>query len=275
MAQNVGVLVFNGYQELEFWYPVLRLREAGIPVSVLGVEGDQAALSLLGYPVVPNAALAKVSPSEFSAIVIPGGNVSTIATDTALYAFLDEAAGRGARPRVADPIRRRGGPFRHLGGELPWPAGEAHEPGDEAPPLPCRARGARGLAGGAAQERVGHEPAAGRQRRRRRSTVDAVLSQFFPARFGRLAMCARRTGGFGRILRRDLGEHRIDALAIARIGHAFAASSMAAVTEFDGNHHGLGLGAAADRERAGNRPALGLHRERKRHSHARSMGAGD
>jgi len=24
MAKAVGVFVFNGYQELEFWYPVLR-----------------------------------------------------------------------------------------------------------------------------------------------------------------------------------------------------------------------------------------------------------
>jgi protease I len=37
MTASVGVLVYNGYHELEFWYPVLRLREAGIAVSVLGV----------------------------------------------------------------------------------------------------------------------------------------------------------------------------------------------------------------------------------------------
>ncbi|MGH6739495.1 MAG: DJ-1/PfpI family protein [Bradyrhizobium sp.] len=96
MAASVGVLVFNGYHELEFWYPVLRLREAGIAVSVLGVEGDQAAYSLLGYPVVPNAAVTKVAPSDFSAIVIPGGNVGKITQDSSLKAFLTEAAGHGA-----------------------------------------------------------------------------------------------------------------------------------------------------------------------------------
>src|SRR5436853_5573952 len=96
MAAAVGVLVYGGYQELEFWYPVLRLREAEIPVSVLGVEGDQAAYSLLGYPVVPNAALAKVSPSDFSAIVIPGGNVDKISKNAELRSFLSEASARGA-----------------------------------------------------------------------------------------------------------------------------------------------------------------------------------
>ncbi len=96
MAAAVGVLVYGGYQELEFWYPVLRLREADVPVSVLGVDGDQAAYSLLGYPVVPNASLAKVSPADFSAIVIPGGNVANISNNAELRSFLTEASANGA-----------------------------------------------------------------------------------------------------------------------------------------------------------------------------------
>jgi len=96
MALNVGVLVYGGYQELEFWYPLLRLREANVPVSVLGVEGDQAAYSILGYPVVPNAPLSKASPSDFSAIVIPGGKVENIAGNAALKTFLNEASASGA-----------------------------------------------------------------------------------------------------------------------------------------------------------------------------------
>ena len=96
MALNVGVLVYGGYQELEFWYPLLRLREADVAVSVLGVEGDQAAYSILGYPVVPNAPLSRVSPSDFSAIVIPGGKVENIAGNAALKSFLNEASASGA-----------------------------------------------------------------------------------------------------------------------------------------------------------------------------------
>jgi deglycase len=96
MAPNVGVLVYDGYHELEFWYPVLRLREADAAVTVIGVGGDQAVYSLLGYPVVPNTALAKTSPGDFAAIVIPGGNVSTIVGDASLRRFLGEAAGNGA-----------------------------------------------------------------------------------------------------------------------------------------------------------------------------------
>ena len=50
MAESVGVLVYGGYHELEFWYPVLRLREAEIPVSVLGVEGDVGAVGASECP---------------------------------------------------------------------------------------------------------------------------------------------------------------------------------------------------------------------------------
>jgi len=94
MASTVGVFVFNGYQELEFWYPVLRLREAGVPV--IGVDGDQAAYSVLGYPVVPNVALAKSSPAEFSALVMPGGKLGAVADHPALRRFLADASGKGA-----------------------------------------------------------------------------------------------------------------------------------------------------------------------------------
>lgn len=89
---KVGVFLFDGYQELEFWYPVLRLREAGIEVSVIGIEGAEAACSVLGYPVVPNVALAATTPGEYAALVIPGGKVSDIAENAAFQRFLTEAA---------------------------------------------------------------------------------------------------------------------------------------------------------------------------------------
>jgi protease I len=96
MGKPVGVFVFDGYQELEFWYPVLRLREAGIPVTVIGVDGDQAATSLLGYPVVPNVALANSAPGDFAALVVPGGKLGRVGDDAALRRFLTDAGSKGA-----------------------------------------------------------------------------------------------------------------------------------------------------------------------------------
>jgi len=52
------------------------------------------------------------------------------------------------------------------------------------------------------------------------------------------------------------GQGRFRGLAIARIGHAFAAPAKAAAADFHDHRYRLGLGAAADGEGAGNRPVF-------------------
>ena len=55
----------------------------------------------------------------------------------------------------------------------------------------------------------------------------------------------------------DLRHDALDAFAIARIGHAFAAAACLAVAQFGDHDHGLGLATAADGEGTRNRPAFG------------------
>ena len=98
---KIGVLLYNGFQEMEFWYPVLRLREIGADVVVIGVDGSEAASSVLGYPVVPNVAMAATTPGEYAALVIPGGNVAKLAENGALRAFLRDAASKRVRIATA------------------------------------------------------------------------------------------------------------------------------------------------------------------------------
>lgn len=92
---KVGVFLYDGFQEVEFWYPVLRLREANVDVVVIGVHNGEAASSLLGYPVVPNLSLSQVKPADFAALILPGGNVAGIAETTAFRSFLEEAQAKG------------------------------------------------------------------------------------------------------------------------------------------------------------------------------------
>jgi len=40
-GKRVAILAENNYQELELWYPLLRLREAGATVTVVGMPGVQ------------------------------------------------------------------------------------------------------------------------------------------------------------------------------------------------------------------------------------------
>ena len=61
----------------------------------------------------------------------------------------------------------------------------------------------------------------------------------------------------------ERGHHACDGLAVARVGHAFAAAAVAAVAQLGDHHLRLGLGAAADREGAGDRPAFGADGQRE------------
>jgi protease I len=91
---KVGVFLYDGFQEMEFWYPVLRLREIGADVVVIGVGGKEAATSLLGYPVLPNVAMSDTSAADYAALIVPGGNVDGIAGNSSFRGFLRDAAER-------------------------------------------------------------------------------------------------------------------------------------------------------------------------------------
>ena len=98
---KVGVFLYDGFQERECWYPVLRLREIGADVVVIGVDGAGAASSVLGYPVVPNVAMADTSPADYAALIVPGGNIDELAANAAFRAFLRDAAERRVRVAAA------------------------------------------------------------------------------------------------------------------------------------------------------------------------------
>ena len=98
---KIGVFLYDGFQEMEFWYPVLRLREIGADVIAIGVNGADAATSVLGYPVVPNVAMSATSPTDYSALVIPGGNLAKLNESAAFRAFLRDAATHRVRIAAA------------------------------------------------------------------------------------------------------------------------------------------------------------------------------
>ena len=72
-GKRAAVLVEQMYQEMEVWYPIYRLREAGCKVTVVGPEAGQSYPSKLGYPVKADKAAKDVSADDFDLVVIPGG----------------------------------------------------------------------------------------------------------------------------------------------------------------------------------------------------------
>jgi protease I len=72
-GKRVAVLVEQQYQEMEVWYPVYRLREAGCTVELVGPEAGKTYASKLGYPAKSTLAAADAKADQFDAVVIPGG----------------------------------------------------------------------------------------------------------------------------------------------------------------------------------------------------------
>jgi protease I len=70
---RIAVLVEQQYQEMEVWYPIYRLREAGCKVTLVGPEAGATYPSKLGYPAKSDKAAKDVTANDFDALVIPGG----------------------------------------------------------------------------------------------------------------------------------------------------------------------------------------------------------
>jgi protease I len=72
-GKRAAVRVEQQYQEMEVWYPIYRLREAGCKVTVVGPEAGQTYPSKLGYPAKSDKAAKDVTANDFDLIVVPGG----------------------------------------------------------------------------------------------------------------------------------------------------------------------------------------------------------
>jgi protease I len=72
-GSKIAVLAEDNYQELELWYPLLRMREAGAESIVVGTGSAKTFASKHGYPVTVDANAADVSAADFAAVIVPGG----------------------------------------------------------------------------------------------------------------------------------------------------------------------------------------------------------
>ncbi len=72
-GKRVAVLAEDMYQEMELWYPLLRLREAGAETFVVGSGSADTYKSKLGYPVQVDVVADQIGAADVDAVVIPGG----------------------------------------------------------------------------------------------------------------------------------------------------------------------------------------------------------
>lgn len=72
-GKRIIILVEQMYNDLEFWYPYYRLKEAGAEVVVVGSGSSEGYTGKSGIPCKADAGAEQVSAADFDGIVIPGG----------------------------------------------------------------------------------------------------------------------------------------------------------------------------------------------------------
>jgi len=71
--KKIAVLAADQYEDLELWYPLLRMKEEGADVTVVGTTEDKVYESKHGYPVRVEATTNEKVVNDFDTVIIPGG----------------------------------------------------------------------------------------------------------------------------------------------------------------------------------------------------------
>ncbi|PTX64269.1 protease I [Melghirimyces profundicolus] len=71
--KRVVCLVDHEFEDLELWYPVIRLREEGAEVVLAGPEGQRSYQGKFGVPAVSDVAYDVLKPEDFDGVLVPGG----------------------------------------------------------------------------------------------------------------------------------------------------------------------------------------------------------
>jgi protease I len=72
-GKSILIIVGDIYEDLELWYPKLRMIEAGAKVVVAGPEAGVNYDGKNGYPCVSDTALQDMKEADFDGLIVPGG----------------------------------------------------------------------------------------------------------------------------------------------------------------------------------------------------------
>lgn len=71
--KKVIALVEDEFEDLELWYPVLRLQEEGATVDFVGKEAKKKYIGKYGVPAESTYAFTEIKAADYDAILVPGG----------------------------------------------------------------------------------------------------------------------------------------------------------------------------------------------------------
>lgn len=73
-GKRVAVLVGPGYEDLEFWVPLMRLQEEGAEVTVVGIQrGETYPSKSGGLIAIADVGAEEIDAGQLDAVVVPGG----------------------------------------------------------------------------------------------------------------------------------------------------------------------------------------------------------
>ncbi len=72
-GKRIAILVNKMYQEMEVWYPIYRLREAGAEVVTVAAKAGEIYESKLGYPCASDLSYDAARADDFHGVIAPGG----------------------------------------------------------------------------------------------------------------------------------------------------------------------------------------------------------
>lgn len=73
-GRNIAIITSEMYEDMEVWYPYIRLIEEGANVAIVSmIDSPAEVLSLHNYPLRTDMDASEANTGEFSAAIIPGG----------------------------------------------------------------------------------------------------------------------------------------------------------------------------------------------------------
>ena len=72
-GKKIAMFLEEGFEDLEFWVTVMRLREEGATVTIVGTKAGHQVRGKNGLKASSDVAAKDVSADDFDAVVVPGG----------------------------------------------------------------------------------------------------------------------------------------------------------------------------------------------------------
>ncbi|QNO15263.1 type 1 glutamine amidotransferase [Alkalicella caledoniensis] len=73
IGRKIIALVDHDFEDLELWYPILRLQEEGATVDLVGPEAKTKYIGKYGVPATTDLSFGEVDAHMYDAILVPGG----------------------------------------------------------------------------------------------------------------------------------------------------------------------------------------------------------